>query len=85
MIKRKDKTRHHTESLTYLFIRFSQYRLHSIRILLYILISNANEKEPIQSNSTSCPRHQMGKKHTRFRRRKIEQQEQKAKRTALSH
>ena len=29
-------------------------------------------------------RHQMGKEHTQFRRHRIEQQEQKAKRTALS-
>ena len=30
-----------------------------------------NDQEPIQSNSTYCPRHQMGKEHIQFRRHRI--------------
>ena len=44
----------------------------------------SNDKEPIQSNSTSCSRYQTGKKHTQLRQHKIKQHTRKAKRTALS-
>ena len=44
-----------------------------------------NDQEPIQTNSTSCPRHQMGKEHMQFRQHKIKkQQEQKDKKTTSS-
>ena len=40
-----------------------------------------NDREPIQSNSKSCPRHQTGKEHKHLG---VEQHKQRAKRTALS-
>ena len=43
-----------------------------------------NDREPIQLNSISCPRHQTGKVHKQLRRHKVKQHKRKDKRTAVS-
>ena len=47
-------------------------------------LDEGNDQEPIQSNSTSCPRHVAEKEHKQLRRNKVKQHTQKAKITALS-
>ena len=46
------------------------YMLHGIYLFAWLLKADkqGNDQEPIQSNSTSCPKHQTGKGHPQLRR-----------------
>ena len=61
-------------------------KAHEDIIIRYILYSwwKGNDQELIQSNPTSCPKHQMGKEQKRLRRHKVKQHKRKARRAALS-
>ena len=50
---------------------FIRYTLLPLAFEIHKLDEKGKDQEPIQSNSTSCPRHQMGNEFIQFRRHKI--------------